>query len=185
MTENMPGGKAIKPGDILTSAAGKTVEVINTDAEGPAGSRRRALVRASARRHAPGRRRHAHRRVRRRARQDHDRPVRHAGTPGSTQVQRGQRARRRPLVADAGVRRLQGAAEERDRRLRQHRRPRRRRRSPARCSSRSSPATCRGPTWTSPARRGRRRRKPYQPKGATGVGVRTLIELALDAACVG
>ena len=34
MTENMPGGKAIKPGDILTSAEGKTVEVMNTDAEG-------------------------------------------------------------------------------------------------------------------------------------------------------
>jgi leucyl aminopeptidase len=34
MTENMPGGKAVKPGDILTSAEGKTVEVINTDAEG-------------------------------------------------------------------------------------------------------------------------------------------------------
>jgi leucyl aminopeptidase len=33
-TENMPGGRAIKPGDILRSAAGKTVEVINTDAEG-------------------------------------------------------------------------------------------------------------------------------------------------------
>jgi leucyl aminopeptidase len=33
-TENMPGGRAIKPGDVLTSAAGKTVEVINTDAEG-------------------------------------------------------------------------------------------------------------------------------------------------------
>jgi leucyl aminopeptidase len=33
-TENMPGGKAVKPGDILKSAAGKTVEVINTDAEG-------------------------------------------------------------------------------------------------------------------------------------------------------
>jgi hypothetical protein len=33
-TENMPGGRAIKPGDILTSASGKTVEVINTDAEG-------------------------------------------------------------------------------------------------------------------------------------------------------
>ncbi len=32
--ENMPGGKAIKPGDVLTSAAGTTVEVINTDAEG-------------------------------------------------------------------------------------------------------------------------------------------------------
>jgi leucyl aminopeptidase len=34
MTENMPGGKAFKPGDVLTSAAGKTVEIINTDAEG-------------------------------------------------------------------------------------------------------------------------------------------------------
>jgi leucyl aminopeptidase len=33
-TENMPGGKAIKPGDVLKSAEGKTVEVINTDAEG-------------------------------------------------------------------------------------------------------------------------------------------------------
>jgi leucyl aminopeptidase len=33
-TENMPGGRAIKPGDILTGAGGKTVEVINTDAEG-------------------------------------------------------------------------------------------------------------------------------------------------------
>jgi leucyl aminopeptidase len=34
MTENMPGGKAVKPGDVLTSACGKTVEIINTDAEG-------------------------------------------------------------------------------------------------------------------------------------------------------
>jgi leucyl aminopeptidase len=34
MTENMPGGRAIKPGDVLTSAEGKTVEVLNTDAEG-------------------------------------------------------------------------------------------------------------------------------------------------------
>ena len=33
-TENMPGGRAIKPGDILKSAEGKTVEVLNTDAEG-------------------------------------------------------------------------------------------------------------------------------------------------------
>ena len=34
LTENMPGGRALKPGDILTSAEGKTVEVLNTDAEG-------------------------------------------------------------------------------------------------------------------------------------------------------
>ena len=33
-TENMPGGRAIKPGDVLTSASGKTVDVISTDAEG-------------------------------------------------------------------------------------------------------------------------------------------------------
>jgi leucyl aminopeptidase len=33
-TENMPGGTALKPGDVVTSYSGKTVEVINTDAEG-------------------------------------------------------------------------------------------------------------------------------------------------------
>lgn len=33
-TENMPSGKAFKPGDILKTFAGKTVEVVNTDAEG-------------------------------------------------------------------------------------------------------------------------------------------------------
>jgi leucyl aminopeptidase len=32
--ENMPGSRAIKPGDIVTSAAGHTVEILNTDAEG-------------------------------------------------------------------------------------------------------------------------------------------------------
>ncbi|MSO56175.1 MAG: leucyl aminopeptidase [Acidobacteria bacterium] len=34
IAENMPGGQALKPGDVLTSASGKTVEVLNTDAEG-------------------------------------------------------------------------------------------------------------------------------------------------------
>ena len=33
-TENMPGGRAIKPGDILKTLSGQTVEVQNTDAEG-------------------------------------------------------------------------------------------------------------------------------------------------------
>lgn len=32
--ENMPGGRALRPADVLTGAAGKTVEVVNTDAEG-------------------------------------------------------------------------------------------------------------------------------------------------------
>ena len=30
----MVGGRAIRPGDVLRGASGKTVEVINTDAEG-------------------------------------------------------------------------------------------------------------------------------------------------------
>jgi len=32
--ENMPSGRATKPGDIVTSLSGKTIEVLNTDAEG-------------------------------------------------------------------------------------------------------------------------------------------------------
>ncbi len=32
--ENMPGGRAQRPGDIVTSLSGKTIEVLNTDAEG-------------------------------------------------------------------------------------------------------------------------------------------------------
>jgi leucyl aminopeptidase len=33
-SENMPDGDANKPGDIVTSMAGKTIEILNTDAEG-------------------------------------------------------------------------------------------------------------------------------------------------------
>ncbi|NMM76465.1 leucyl aminopeptidase [Acidovorax sp. SRB_14] len=32
--ENMPDGKAVKPGDVVTSLAGQTIEILNTDAEG-------------------------------------------------------------------------------------------------------------------------------------------------------
>jgi leucyl aminopeptidase len=32
--ENMPGSRATKPGDIVTSSSGKTIEILNTDAEG-------------------------------------------------------------------------------------------------------------------------------------------------------
>ncbi|MEO5735797.1 MAG: leucyl aminopeptidase [Rubrivivax sp.] len=32
--ENMPSGKAIKPGDVVTSLSGQTIEILNTDAEG-------------------------------------------------------------------------------------------------------------------------------------------------------
>jgi leucyl aminopeptidase len=33
-SENMPGGKAVKPSDIVTTMSGQTVEILNTDAEG-------------------------------------------------------------------------------------------------------------------------------------------------------
>jgi leucyl aminopeptidase len=33
-TENLPSGKALKPGDVLKALNGKTIEVVNTDAEG-------------------------------------------------------------------------------------------------------------------------------------------------------
>jgi len=32
--ENMPSGRAVKPGDVVKSLAGKTIEILNTDAEG-------------------------------------------------------------------------------------------------------------------------------------------------------
>jgi leucyl aminopeptidase len=34
LAENMPDGKAQRPGDVVTSMSGQTIEVINTDAEG-------------------------------------------------------------------------------------------------------------------------------------------------------
>jgi leucyl aminopeptidase len=34
LTDNMPSGSATKPGDVLTARNGKTIEVLNTDAEG-------------------------------------------------------------------------------------------------------------------------------------------------------
>ncbi len=34
MTENMPGGRATRPGDVIRGASGRTVEILNTDAEG-------------------------------------------------------------------------------------------------------------------------------------------------------
>ncbi len=67
LVENMPSGHAMKLGDVLTARSGKTIEVLNTDAEG-------RLVLADvlerggrARRGEDHRPRHAHRRVRRRA----------------------------------------------------------------------------------------------------------------------
>ena len=32
--ENLPSGSAAKPGDVVTSLSGKTIEILNTDCEG-------------------------------------------------------------------------------------------------------------------------------------------------------
>ena len=32
--ENMPSSRALKPGDVVTSMSGQTIEILNTDAEG-------------------------------------------------------------------------------------------------------------------------------------------------------
>ena len=66
--ENMPGGNACRPGDVVTSMSGQTIEILNTDAEG-----RLVLCDALtyAERFAAGlrdRHRHPHRRLRDRAR---------------------------------------------------------------------------------------------------------------------
>jgi len=45
-SENMPDGKAQKPGDVQTAMSGKTIEIINTDAEGRY-ARRGWLMRAA------------------------------------------------------------------------------------------------------------------------------------------
>ena len=69
--ENMPDGKAYKPGDVQTAMPiapdkpGKTIEIINTDAEGRSGAGRWPDLRAHAWRDAPDRRGHFDRRDRR------------------------------------------------------------------------------------------------------------------------
>ncbi len=62
--ENMPDGKAQKPGDVQTAMSGKTIEIINTDAEGRLVLADGLDLCAAAGRDAPDRRGHADRRLR-------------------------------------------------------------------------------------------------------------------------
>ncbi len=59
-TENMPGGRAQKPGDVQVAMSGKTIEVINTDAEGRLILADGITYAKNARLHSSHRRRHAH-----------------------------------------------------------------------------------------------------------------------------
>ena len=57
--ENMPGGRAQKPGDVQIAMSGKSIEVINTDAEGPLDPGGRHRLCQAARRHSLRGRGHA------------------------------------------------------------------------------------------------------------------------------
>ena len=178
--ENMPGGGASKPGDIIKALNGKYVDLINTDAEG-------RLILGDAMTYAE------------QIGATHIVDVatltgavgRAIGnlvtgvfaTPDPCVVRRrgrGGSGRRAlpPLPADPG---LHGRDGELVRRLPEHRDVGRLAREVAACSS-SSSGRCRGPTSTSAAPRYFRKATPYATRGATGVTHATLVELALAGA---
>ena len=82
--ENMPGGRATKPGDIVKSMSGQTIEVLNTDAEGRLDPLRRDHLRAALQARRRHRHRDAHRRLRRGARQSSVRLVQQRRRAGRT-----------------------------------------------------------------------------------------------------
>ena len=177
-TENMPGGTAIRPGDVIRGASGKTVEIINTDAEGPADSRRRAVVRAATRRDAPRRRRDAHRRLRGRARPIRVGAVRPARAwvnhVNSTAADAGDRVWPMPIYEEAREQLRSEIADIIN--------------SAGRAGGAVTAAAflrefagdvpwahldIAGTAWAET-------KEPYQPKGATGVAVRLLTELGMS-----
>ena len=120
--ENMPSGGATRPGDIVTTMSGQTVEILNTDAEGrlvlcdtltyAERFEPRAVVDVA----TPDRRLH------RRAGQQYLGPARQQRRAHPAAAA-GRRKRRRPRLAIAAVRRVSGAAGQPLRRHRQYRRP--------------------------------------------------------------
>ena len=73
--ENMVNGDAQRPGDIVTAMSGKTIEVLNTDAEGRLIPRRRDHLRQTEWRNAFDRCGHPHRRYRRCTRSSQHRSI--------------------------------------------------------------------------------------------------------------
>jgi hypothetical protein len=124
-TENMPSGRAMRPGDVLTIRNGKTVEVLNTDAEGRlilADGLSLAVEEGARRDRRP---RHPHRCLHGGARQGHRRPDDQRRRP------RPAGARRRRPGGRAGVAAAAPAAVPQAPRL-AHRRPEEHRQRPPR-----------------------------------------------------
>ena len=104
--ENMPGGNAYRPGDIITTYDGKHIEIVNTDAEGRvvlADAIAYARRDLSSRRHR--RSRHPHRRLRRRPRRIRRRFLEQRRPTQGPRPNRRRNRRGTPL-AHADVRRL-------------------------------------------------------------------------------
>ena len=180
MVENMPSGTAIRPGDVLKIRNGKTVEVLNTDAEG-------RLILADGLSLA--------------VEEKPDAIVDLATLTGACVVALGEKIaglmtsndgwgeqvraaagpRRRAGLAAPAARRVQQAHRVRDRRHQEHRHRRLRRRADRRAvPRRRSSATCPGCTSTSRARPGPAQDDGVYVRGGTGFGVRTLVELLSD-----
>ena len=175
--ENMPSGTAYRPGDIVTTMSGKTIEVLNTDAEG-------RVVLADALHYA-------------RTQFEPASMIDLATLTGACVVALGkwasglfgndekliERVRRAgettgervwPLpLWDAHKKHVRSKVAHRE----EHRRAAMPALRPRRPSWRPSSATRRGFTSTSPGPPGPPRPGPYQSIGATGVGVRLLLEL--------
>ena len=176
-TENMPSGRSVKPGDIVTAMNGKTIEVNNTDAEG-------RLILADALCYA--------------VEQGAERIVDLATLTGAIIVAlgstyaglfsndddwygeveaacdaTGELGWRLPLHPEY-LELTKGQYADLTNAVRRSARPSRSTR-PSSCAS--SWTTGRGSTWTSPARRGASA-APYVGNGASGFGVRMLVELA-------
>ena len=137
----MPDGTAYRPGDVFGSLDGKTVEIINTDAEGRLVLADALAYAAQPRARPDRRRRDADRRVRGRARQDllrllRDRRRARARRFESAAREAGEPFWRMPLLDE-----LARAAQERRRRPQAHRAIATAARSPRRCSCASSSAS--------------------------------------------
>ena len=180
----MPGGGAIKPGDIITQYNGKTVEVNNTDAEGRLILADALAYASSSGRRADRRPRHPDRRRRRRARLDlrrPDRQRRRAGRRGrGGRRRRGELAWRLPLhpeyteLTSGTVADLSNSAEQAQGGHASTPAP------SSRSSSTDAPwahLDIAGTAWDVG--------REYTGNGASGFGVRLLVELARNSSTAG
>ncbi len=164
--ENMPSGGATRPGDIVTTMSGQTVEILNTDAEGRLVAVRCTDLRRALQAAVGDRHRHPHRRLHRRPGQQHLGPYGQQRSAGQATAQPASS----PTTAPGNCRcstntRNSWTARSPTSPTSAGRRPAP---SPPAASSRASPRNTTGRTWTSPARLDQRRQgqRRHRPPGS-------------------